>query len=107
MELTVSVSTVIFLVDPSPEGFPLVEVFVLYAFAGALGRSDVAGAVDRILISPFPPLSLPLSLLVFALVVLPNALSIGLSCSFNSLAVAMPFSAFSRMPSRPNPGVFG
>ena len=83
IELTVSVSTVIFLADPSPEGFPLpapVNTFV----AGPLGRTVVCGAadVDLILISPFPPLSLPLSFAAvvgFALMVFVDALSVEFS----------------------------
>lgn len=55
MEVTVSVSTVIVRVDPSPDGFPrpVPKVFT----AGAPGRDVVVFS----LISPLPPLSLPLS----------------------------------------------
>lgn len=67
-ELTTSVSTVMFLVDPSPETFALLAPPVVpNGFtAGALGRNPVTGLAEvvLILISPFPPLSLPLSLAV-------------------------------------------
>lgn len=108
IELTVSVSTVIFLAEPSPEGFPLpapVNDFV----AGPLGRAVVCGAadVDLILISPFPPLSLPLSLAVVvgfgALTVVVEALSVEFSCSVVNFNV----STFSKTRSNSNPGVFG
>lgn len=64
-ELTVSASTVIFLVD-SPEGFPLPAPALAENdfVAGPPGRIAVTGGagVLLILISPLPPLSLPLSL---------------------------------------------
>lgn len=73
MELTVSVSTVMFLVEPSPtEGFPR-PVIVLYGLGGRAGddRSDGVNATDvaLIFVSPFgPPLSLPLSFAPFDLI---------------------------------------
>jgi hypothetical protein len=113
IELTVSVSTVIFLVDPSPDALPLPRPFVVkdLVVGAPLGREAAAGAaeVDHILISPFPPLSLPLSLagwLAFALIVLVAPLSKGSSFS---VTVRSPLCAFSSMPSRVKlfPGVFG
>ena len=104
IELTVSVSTVMFLVEPSPAGFPLpTPAPVLCDFVVApLGRGAATGAVeaDLILISPFPPLSLPLSLatvLDFDLIDLLKALSTTMSFSVKSLDV--PFSPFSSAPS--------
>jgi len=107
IELTVSVSTVIFLVDPSPDGFPLPAPTLKDFEVGPLGRTTGGGAteVDRILISPFPPLSLPLSLarrLGFDLSDMP-ACSIG----FSSVNVDVPFAALSNAPSSEFPGVFG
>ena len=114
IELTVSVSTVMFLVDPSPDALPLPRPFVVndLVVGAALGREAAAGAaeVDFILISPFPPLSLPLSLagwLAFDLIVLVAPLSKGSSFSVNVLG--SPLCAFSSTPSRVKlfPGVFG
>ncbi len=98
-----------FLVDPSPEGFPLPTPALKDLLAGgAFARRFDCGAteVDLILISPFPPLSLPLSLamLDFPLIVLLEALSRELSDSFIRGA---PFSTFSRAPSMLYAGVFG
>lgn len=65
-EFTVSVSTVMFRVDPSPTALPRpAGVAAANDFgAGATGGRAGCGTgtvVDRILISPFPALSLPLS----------------------------------------------
>jgi hypothetical protein len=104
MELTVSVSTVMFLADPSPDGFPLPAAVAVYAFVGALGRGAAAGGVFA-LPSLFPPLSLPLSLLVLALTVLLEALSAPLSCSVSGFAA--PFALSSGTGPRPRAGVLG
>ena len=108
IELTVSVSTVMFRVDPSPDGFPLPAPAVNDFEVGPLGRTTGGGATeaDLILISPFPPLSLPLSLarrLGFDLMVMP-AYSMGFSCS---VVLEVPFVALSSAPSSVFPGVFG
>jgi hypothetical protein len=107
IELTVSVSTVIFLLDPSPDGFPLPTPALKGFDAGPLGRTTGGGATeaDLIFISPFPPLSLPLSLARR----LDFDLSVMLACSigFSSVNVDVPFTTLSSAPSRVFPGVFG
>lgn len=104
MELTVSVSTVIFLAEPSPDGFPLPPTEdVVYAFVGGFGRGAAAGAAVFALPSPFP-LSLPLSLPILALMVLLDALS-PLSISVSDLDV--PFSTPSGTRPNPRAGVLG
>ena len=102
MELTVSVSTVMFLTEPSPDGFPLPMADVVYALEGPLGR---VGADVFPLPSLFPPLSLPLSLLVLALMVLLEALSATVSCSLSDFDT--PFSPFSGTRLSPRAGVLG
>jgi hypothetical protein len=105
IELTVSVSTVMFLVEPSPDGFPLPVPVENDFDAGPLGRTIGGGAtdVDLILISPLPPLSLPLSFAGFDLRDTP-ARSMGFSCS---VILEVPFGALSKAPSNVCPGVFG
>ena len=111
IELTVSVSTVILLVEPSPGGFPLpVPVPNDFEAEGAWRTGGVGAVeVDLSLTSPFPPLSLPLSFegrLGFALRVLTEAVS---DASFSDIAFEGPFSAISSAPSIPilALGVFG
>jgi hypothetical protein len=113
MELTVSVSTVMFLVDPSPPAFPRPIPELNDLLEGAFERRPACGAaeVDLILISPLPPLSLPLSMaamLGFALIVLLEVVeAVSVKLSGSDMILLVPFS-FSRMPSRLNVlGVFG
>ena len=80
IELTVSVSMVMFCMEPSPDGFPRpADVFELYLVTG--GRVTVTGGgfVGFIFMELLPPLSLPLSLFDLGFVAFPIALS---TCSW-------------------------
>lgn len=108
IELTVSVSTIIFFAEPSPVGFPrlaLPELKVLVVVT--LDRNvEACPVADRILISPLlPPLSLPLSFapVGFDFNVLGKAGPGELSCSDNGLCA----SSASPVPRKPGAGVLG
>jgi hypothetical protein len=106
-ELTVSASTVIFLVD-SPDGFPLpAPALAENDFVeGPLGRNAVTGGagVLLILISLLPPLSLPLS---FAAGRLDLALIVEAWDPSSDGALIDPSSDFSWEASKLLAGVFG
>jgi len=113
MELTVSVSTVIFLAEPSAEVLPRLKAEpVLCDLVGAalFGGIVEGGASEaaRILISPlFPPLSLPLSAAAVPDLDfngLAMTWSIALPCSSSCLTAPCDSS---REPSRLNAGVLG
>lgn len=108
-ELTVSVSTVI-VRAVSPDGFPLpVPALAAYAFvAGPLGRIAVTGGagVLLILISPLPPLSLPLSFAAGRLLI-DLALRVEVLDPSSEGARTDPFSDFSWEPSKLPAGVLG
>jgi hypothetical protein len=114
IDVTVSVSTVIFRVDPSPESFPrpaAVAATTLYGFIGGTGFGRGTRGFEIVVCLIFkssllPPLSLPLSVVPVSdlfLRLLPKALSIILCCS----AFLRPSSVLSSPPPTPTAGLAG